>query len=158
MPTSSTFIITDNPSGNMNPTLSANGFDKSLNIDFSSNYAIVLKVNEDRSIVYKTLSNNLASTNLSFTGSLAYPYSNSIIKLPTEQEIVRIFNAPDGLGTSNSPAQAPPKVYYEPAPLLAWDDVNNNIVLTNRTNERLNKDKANLNTNVVSYKNTFNGF
>ena len=159
MPTSSTFIITGNPSGNFNSTLSANGFDKNLNVSIDNNYVRVLTVNEDRTIFYEPLPNNFTTKyDTTYTGSLAHPYTNAIFKLPIPGEFVKIFSAPDGEGTSNSPAQPIPKVYYEPAPLLTWNDVNNNRVLNNTTNERLNANGTNINTNVISYKNTFNGF
>jgi len=164
MPTSSTYIITGNTTGNINPTLAANGYDKNLNVSFDNNYGQVLTVNEDRSIYFRPLDNNLNPipnsefTSSLYTGSLAFPSTNTIFKLPIPDELVRIFNGPEGQGTSNNPAQPPPKVYYEPAPLLTWNDVNNNRVLANEVNERLNRNKSNLNTNIVSYKNTFNGF
>ena len=164
MPTSSTYIITGNSTGNINSTLAANGYDKNLNVAFDNNYAQVLTINDDRSIYFEPLDNNLNPkynsefTSSLYTGSLAFPSSNTIFKLPIPGELVKIFNGPEGQSASNNPAQPPPKVYYEPAPLLAWNDVNNNKVLANKLNEKSNRDRSNLNTNIVSYKNTFNGF
>ena len=160
MPTSSTFIITGNPTGDINSTLAANGYDKGFIQSSDHNYVRVLNVNQDRTINYELLNDNLAGSKIGtdYTGSIAYPYSNAIFILPVPGEIVKIFNAPDGFGLANNSVQPTIRVYYEVSPLSAWQDVNNNIVLDKRSLDRLSKDKANLNTNLINYRNNANGF
>jgi len=160
MPTSATYIITGNPTGNINSSLAANGYDRG---DSSQNKVIfgrVLNINDDRTITYELLNNNLGKSfvGTSYTGSLAYPSSNSIIKLPVVGEIVKLFDGPNPFDLSTSPAQSNTVVYYEPQPLNTWQDVNNNVVLNSVTIVNSKEGKANLNNDVNSYKNTFNGF
>jgi hypothetical protein len=161
MPTSSTYVITGNAMGNVNSTLAANGYDK---IDKNSKpftYARVLNTFPDKSIVYELLVDNLSPSlvGTNYTGSSpAYPYSNTIGKLPLPGEIVRIFNGPEPYSTSDLPAHYRPQIYYEPAPLSAWQDVNNNIILNNQnTPSNINNDLKRP-SNVKTYINSSNGF
>ena len=56
MPTSSTSIITGDPTGNINSILASNGYDKTGDNRNNSVYARVLNVFEDKSIIVVSIS------------------------------------------------------------------------------------------------------
>jgi len=159
MPTSATYIITGNPTGNVNSSLAANGFDKSSRVVSSDIFGRVLSVNNDRSIAFEYLNNNFNSSTVgtSTSGQTAYPSSNTIIKLPVVGEIVKLFNGPEPFNLSTNKAQYTKVIYYEPQPLNAWQDVNNNVILDNTIPQNTPQGN-NVNVDVNSYINSSNGF
>ena len=161
MPTSSTSIITGDPTGNINSILASNGYDKTGDNRNNSVYARVLNVFEDKSITYELLVDNLGESKAEtdYTGSaIAYPYSKTIGVTPLQYELVRLINGPEPYSTSNLPAQPRPRVYYEPTPLSLWQDVNNNIVLNNKTVSSNPDNGLTKPINIKSYVNNSNGF
>jgi len=159
MPTSSTYIITGNPTGNVNSTLAASGFDKSPISQNNTLFGRVLSINEERIITFEYLNNNFSPSKVgtSVEGQTAYPSSNTIVKLPIIGEIVKLFNGPEPFSTSTNPSQYVQVIYYETQPLNAWQDVNNNVILNNTTPQNISQGND-VNININSYINSSNGF
>ena len=157
MPTSSTYITTGNPTGNVNSSLAANGYDKGDNNSLEVAIARVLTVNDDRSISYEIINNNFRQSSLGLNvnnDTQAYPLNNSIIKLPVVGELVRLIQGPEPFDTSNNPSQFSNTIYYESIPLSVWQDLNNNVV----QNNNVIKSRSNSQASVLSYKQSSMGF
>lgn len=156
MPTSSNYIITGNPTGDINTSLAANGYDKGNNNFQEIAIARVLSVNDDRSISYEILNNNLNPSLLGTSinnGTKAYPINNTITKLPVIGELVELIRGPEVFSTSNNPAQFSQTIYYS-NPLPVWQDTNNNVV----ENNNIINNQTNANVSIESYKQSSMGF
>jgi len=156
MPTTSTYIITKNASGNLMSTLASSGYDIDNNLSLDPLVAQVLTVHEDRSITFNVLNNNLnnsISSSLSIIGNKAKPLNPHMTRLPVEGEIVKLHNIPDPFSISNNPAQFRTIICYD-NPLPSWDDINNNIIQNNNVISNI----SNINVNITSYKQSDLGF
>ena len=156
MPTSSNYIITGNPTGDINTSLAANGYDKGNNNSQEIAIGRVLSINEDRSISYEILNNSLSPSLLGTpinNGIKAYPINKNIIRLPVVGELVELIRGPEVFSTSNNPAQFSQTIYYG-NPLSVWQDTNNNVV---ENNNNINS-QTNTNVSINSYKQSSMGF
>lgn len=156
MPTSSNYIITGNPTGDINTSLAANGYDKGNNNSQEIAIGRVLSINEDRSISYEILNNSLSPSLLGTpinNGTKAYPLNKNIIRLPVVGELVELIRGPEVFSTSNNPAQFSQTIYYG-NPLSVWQDTNNNVV---ENNNNINS-QTNANVSINSYKQSSMGF